>query len=234
MEENNSLTVERSLEIIKGVIEKNRNEVTERLRVWLMVSGIVAIAVAWVLGVVGMWLPVSSDGGLLLFVPLSIWAVVWWLERKREVRSPYGVVGESVKKVWTTFVLLAIFYWLFAEVANFMMLRLSGSLMEFAVIRINAYPALWLLMGMTIAVTGMLLKKNVVVVCGVVAGLGASLFWHFGLLSTLLVSLSSLGVEEYARCSRFAPHLYLVFFCLIGMILPAMLLKKNAKQSHRS
>ncbi len=228
MEETKTMTAERSLEIIAEVMEQNRRTVTGFLRTWLLVAGKTTIGIAVLAGAVGVCLRLSLNL-LLPVLPLVIYFVMKHQERSVP-QSSLGVVGMWVKQVWISFALLGFCYAALALVVNYVLCSFETDMMSLSLIRIDIYEPLWLLLGMAVGVTGILLRRKLLVVCGLAVGVFGFYFWHFSLFKWLLIRYTGADVQFMGAVWQPLKVAFAVaIFGLVGMILPAMLLKKESK-----
>ncbi len=228
MEETKMMTAERSLEIIGEVMEQNRRRVTGFLRTWLLVAGRTTIGVAVLLGALGVCLGMKIDF-IGLLIPLVVYLVMKRVERGVP-QSSLGVVGTWVKQVWVSFTLMAFAFAFFGYICNYLLIRYADAPSVVVPVWIDVFESLWLLLGMAVCVTGFLLRRNVLVVCGLMVGVLCFLFWHFSVLGNLCICFLPVDVNFMGSVWRPLQVSFAVFvFSLVGMILPAMLLKKECK-----
>ncbi len=228
MEETKTMTAERSLEIIGEVMEQNRSRVTEFLRRWMLVAGLTTIGVAVLVGIIGVWLRIPLS--LWLLIPLIMYLVMKRVEGSAPQNS-LGVVGMWVKDVWISFMLMVFVLGFLSSVSNFLLIRLCcGNVCDVAPVLMDDIKALWPLLGMAVSITGFLLRKKLLVACGLLVGVLGFFFWHFGVLGRLYIHL--MPVDPTFMGTVWSPlqePFAFVIFALVGMILPALLLKSESK-----
>ncbi len=229
MEETKTMTAERSLEIIGEVMEQNRSRATEFLRRWMLVAGLTTIGVAVLLGLVGVCLGMTLNLSWL-FIPLIMYFVMKRVERNAPQNS-LGVVGTWVKDVWITFILMVFVLGFLSFWGNHLFIWLNGgNVSEVAPVLIDDIKVLWLLLGMAVCITGFLLRRKLLVICGLFVGVLGFLFYHFGVLSSLCIFYLPADVEFMGTVwAPLQEPVAFVVFALAGMILPSLLLKSESK-----
>ena len=228
MEENSNMTAERSLEIITKQIEQNRHAVSKTLGQSLYISGICVMATSVLVAIIN-FLAMNAGmvgvGHLLWFLlPVAI----WMLSRKyikERAHTPKSLVGELVAKTWQTFGIFALGFFVIAIVCTSVQIGRAG---EYAPIQIRVAPIIVLLMGMAIAMSGQILNKRWLVWFGVVAGLLCFVWEHFEMGTWLLVHCTSLPPYETSVFMSSLPCITIFIFGCVGLLLPGMMLKKQA------
>ena len=231
MEENNNMTAERSLEIITKQIEQSRRAVSKTTGHSLYISGICIMCTAVLVAVIN--LITMSQGmigiGHLLWFLLPL--VIWQLSRKYAgEHHPETLVGSMVAKTWTTFGIFAIGFFVIALIWGMIgprFLPLEGYVSS----QIRVAPAIVLMMGMAITITGHILKQRWLVTFGIVAGLLCFAWEHFRIGEAIVMKL----VTSDAPTALFAaavnssmPCITIFIFGLVGLLLPGMMLKKQS------
>ena len=230
MEENSNMTAERSLEIITKQIEQNRHAVSKTLGQSLYISGICVMATSILVAIIN-FLAMNAGmvgiGHLLWFLlPVAI----WMLSRKyikERAHTPKSLVGELVAKTWQTFGIFALGFFVIAIVCTSVLFHMMSP-GEYAPIQIRVAPIIVLLMGMAIAMSGQILNKRWLVWFGVVAGLLCFVWEHFEMGTWLLVHCTSLPPYETSVFMSSLPCITIFIFGCVGLLLPGMMLKKQA------
>lgn len=221
MEENNGLTPERSLEIIKEQIERSRKSVSKDVGKSLIIASLCIIGVAIVASACLIAFRKSFDL-LYLLVPVLIIGTYRYVNRNNP-KVPANPVASMVDKTWLTFGIFAISIYLLSVLFNEMQLRSALAMDNMQVYfqnRINPVQIVFLMMGMAVTVNGFILKNRWMVWCGIIGGI-VGFFWEsFRLTETLMANHGVAGF--YASC------LVVVIYIFISLTLPGwMLLKQN-------
>lgn len=170
MEEQNNLTAERSLEIIRESIESSQHAITKNSSWTLIWWG--SCVVAFSLLIAYLW---NNHGGPAWN---ALWAVMWgtgyvgeWIIGKRKKPVPTNFVSKTIGHVWATF---GIFMCLFG-----LILGLIGggiipvkSVVPQALYYLNITSIISLCFGIASTITGFIIKNRIVQICGLIAGLG--------------------------------------------------------------
>ena len=232
MEENSNLTAERSLEIITQQIEQSRRDVSKTTAQSLYIAGIcimcTAVLVA-IINIITMSQGMIGIGHLLWFLLPFIILKLSRKYTKDSARTPVSFVGSMIAKTWITFGYFAIGFFVIALIWSFVAARfLQPS--EFVASQIRVAPAIVLLMGMAITMTGHILRQRWLITFGIVAGLLCFAWEHFhlgeGIVLALLDSNSAFTLTA-AGISSSLPCLTIFIFALVGLLLPGMMLKKQ-------
>ena len=229
MEENSNMTAERSLEIITEQIEKSRRAVSKTLGQSLYISGICIMCTAVLVAVIN-FLTMSQGmvglGHLLWFLlPL----VIWQLSRKYAgEHHPETLVGSLVAKTWTTFGIFAIGFFVIALIWGLVGPHILP-LEVYVVSQIRVAPAIVLMMGMAITITGHILKQRWLVTFGIVAGLLCFAWEHFQIGEAFVMRLVTSDVAlTAAAVNASMPCITIFIFGLVGLLLPGMMVKKQS------
>lgn len=230
MEENSNMTAERSLEIITEQIEMNRRAVSKTLGQSLYISGLCIMATSVLVAIVN-FLSMSSGmvgiGHLLWFLlPVAI----WFFSRKyikERAHTPTNMVGQMVAKTWQTFAIFALGFFIVAIVCTAILFPMMTPA-EYSVVQIRVAPIIVLLMGMAIAMNGQILNQRWLVWFGAVAGLLCFVWEHFEVLTWLLVHCLPLEPYEASVFMSTLPCVTIFIFGFVGLLLPGMMLKKQA------
>ena len=221
MEENNGLTPERSLEIIKEQMERSRKSVSKEVGKSLVIASLCIIGVAIVASVCLVAFHKSFDL-LYLLVPVLIYGINRYVNRNTP-KVPANPIASMVDKTWLSFGIFAISIYLLSVLFNEMQLRsalATDNMQVYFQNRINPVQIILLLMGMSVTVNGFILKNRWMVWCGIIGGI-VGFFWEsFCLTETLMANHGVAGF--IASC------LVVVIYIFISLTLPGwMLLKQN-------
>ncbi|MBR3432942.1 MAG: hypothetical protein IKH05_05280 [Bacteroidaceae bacterium] len=170
MEEQNNLTAERSLEIIRESIESSQHAITKNSS-WVLIWWGLCV-VAFSLLIAYLW---DNHGGPAWN---ALWAVMWgtgylgeWIISKHKKPVPTNFVSKTIGHVWSTF---GIFMCLFG-----LILGLIGGgiipiklLVPEALYYLNITSIISLCFGIASTITGFIIKNRIVQICGLIAGLG--------------------------------------------------------------
>ena len=170
MEENENLTAERSLEIIRESIEQSRRAMTKHAgtpMIWwgsLVVVFAVLIAYLW-----------KSHGG-------PVWNVLWFvmtiigmagekMMAKRREPLPNNIIGSVIGKVWSAFGIFCCGLGFITCLAGLGVLSFK-SLAPASGYIIPITSIITFALGMASTTTGLILKNRVISICSVIAGIG--------------------------------------------------------------
>ncbi len=170
MEEKNSLTAERSLEIIRESIERSQRTINKNSATPLIWWGVCVAAFSLLIAY--LW---QHHGGPVWNM---LWAALWfigyagnWLIDKRRERVPTTFVGTTIGHVWATFGVFCC--------GMGMLLGFIGSGMlpaELIMPKVYVFGCITsiisLCFGMGTTITGLVIRNRVIQVCGLIAGLG--------------------------------------------------------------
>ena len=221
MEENNGLTPERSLEIIKEQIERSRKSVSKDVGKSLIIASLCIIGVAIVASVCLVLFHKSFDL-LYLLVPVLIIGTYRYVNRNNP-KVPANPLASMVDKTWLTFGIFAISIYLLSVLFNKMQLHsalATDNMQVYFQNRINPVQIILLMMGMSVTVNGFILKNRWMVWCGIIGGIGGFFWESFCLTETLMANHGIAGF--ITSC------LVMVAYIFISLTLPGrMLLKQN-------
>jgi len=222
--ENNELTAERSLEIITEQIEQSRKTVSKSTGQALYVAGLSMMAMSIVIALTN-YLTKTPLGHLLWFVlPL----VIIWAQKKNKVRehAPVSLIGTLVGKTWWTFATFTLVFFLITIIWNSVAARLyqPDAYMQ---LRIRVTPIIVLLMGMTVTITGHILRSRWLVVFGFIAGIGTCLWEWLGISEALFIRVAGQSLSELGLVRPILHCFTYLLFAFFGMALPGYLLKRQ-------
>ena len=230
MEENNNLTAERSLEIITKQIEQSRRAVSKTLGQELFIAGIATMATAVLVAIVNISLMnvgMVGLGHLLWFLLPFLDKALERILIKERAHAPASFVGSMVAKTWATFGIFALGFFVIALLWGFISSKFL-TLGEYSVHQMRVAPIIVLMMGMAVTLSGFILKRNWLVWFGVVAGLLCFVWEHLQIGTWLLVNTGELHAKEVGAVVSTMPCLTFFMFAAIGLLLPGLLLKKEA------
>lgn len=223
--ENNELTAERSLEIITEQIEQSRKTASKTTGQALYVAGLSMMAMSIIIAITN-YLTKSSLGHLLWFVlPL----VIIWAQKKNKEREhvPVSLIGSLVGKAWWTFAAFTLVFFLVSLIWNAVATRLyEPEVYQHLYIKVT--PIIVLLMGMTVTITGHILRSRWLVVFGIIAGIGTFLWEWLGIGSVLLFRLAGTTPSEAGLFHPILPCFTFLLFAFFGLALPGYLLKRQS------
>lgn len=170
MEENNNLTAERSLEIIRESIERSQRTITRNSALPMIWWGVCVVIFSFIIAF--LW---KNHGGP---VWNALWAVMWlvgyvgnWMIDKKNETVPTTFVGKSISYVWTTF-------GIFCGGIGFMFCFIGNGILPLELIMPKVYAfgcitsVISLCFGMGTTITGLIIRNRIIQVCGLIAGLG--------------------------------------------------------------
>lgn len=225
MEEKANMSAERSLEIITQQIEQNRKVVSKDVANCLYVAGMLTMAMSIIVAIT-IYVTESPLGHLLWFLlPLFIW-LIQKKNNKQQVVAPVNIVGTLIEKIWWTFAIFTLAFFLFSIIYNFLIGRYYSPDV-YATLRMRVSPFIPLLMGMSITMTGHVLRNKWLVLFGIIAGLGAFAFEWLGVGNWLLMFLTGKSPTSLAISSAILPCLTIVIFAFVGLTLPGEILKRQ-------
>lgn len=211
MEEQNKLTAERSLEIIKESIEQSRRDIAKGSWKGMLVWGILVAVIALVVG--HLWAHTSWGPGanrLWGLLGLAILVNIWYESRKP--KRPTTFVSKTITQVWLCFGImagslgaiggmLAGFGW------KLPVLHAPANGPMIFVFPITAIIILF--MGLAGMITGSILKNKAIAVCCFITG-------AFGSLLALVFA----GPTEMV---------VLAGVCVVGLVIPALMIRYEEK-----
>ncbi len=170
MEEQNNLTAERSLEIIRESIESSQHAITKNSS-WVLIWWGLCV-VAFSLLIAYLW---DNHGGPAWN---ALWAVMWgtgylgeWIISKHKKPVPTNFVSKTIGHVWATF---GIFMCLFGLILGL----IGGGIIPIKLLvpeahyYLNITSIISLCFGIASTITGFIIKNRIVQICGLIAGLG--------------------------------------------------------------
>jgi len=159
---NNNLTAERSLEIIAQTIAQSRRDMSKYMGKSLMLWGSLVIVTALIVG--HLWQHCGGPIWNLLWLAMTIVGFCLdYVLRRREKTHATGIVATLVGNVWVTFCFFALGTFFALEIAFNLAAPLHGNLPFTGILGI--------LMGMSTAITGFVLKNRLLVFCGIFCGI---------------------------------------------------------------
>ena len=174
MEEKNSLTAERSLEIIAEQMELIRRTMNENSSISLISWGTCVVVFALIIAY--LW---EHHGGPAWN---GLWAVMWLcgclaerLIGKHRQHVPNTFVGKTISQVWVTFGIFMGAIGCIFGLAGCGLLPVTFTVTgdhASAHLYINLTSIISLCFGIASTQTGFILKNRVVQACGIIAGLG--------------------------------------------------------------
>ena len=228
MEENKNLTAERSLEIITEQIEQSRRTVSQSTGQALYVSGLCTVAMSGIVAIVN-YVSKTPLGHLLwLLLPVIIWLALRNIFKNRR-HEPANFVGSLVGKIWWTYCIFTLVFFVITILWNLIGARLlSPAQMAFYGDGTAIAPTIMLLMGMAVTMTGHVLRSRWLVVFGIVGGLFMFAWEGFGIGKAILVNLTGKSYNELFVSSTTLTCLSVLLFAFVGLVIPGMMLKKQS------
>ena len=224
MEENRDLTAERSIEIIRTTIEQNRTNISKDVGRSMYIAGLATMLLSVVVAFVN-YFCVTSLGHLLWFaLPIVIYYLIKNISSQYK-SVPVNFVGRLIGKTWWTFAVITLSFFLFAIIWNLFLSR-AETVDVYTVNRIRIAPVVVLLMGMTVAVTGHILKSKWLIGCGIIGGLLCFINESIGFVSMLFVIFGGASVDTVGMIEFALPCVTYFVFAFIGLFLPGLMLKK--------
>ena len=229
MEENSNLTAERSLEIITQQIAQSRRSVSKEVGDSLFIGGICTMSMSILVGIVNI---VAANNGMmgighLLWFVLPV--IIWLFSRhsnKERAKAPVSLVSTMVAKTWSTFAIFVLCFFATAVIFGFITSRLLP-LDNCAVINIKVTPIIVLLMGMSITITGHILKQRWLVIFGIIGGLGCFMWETLDISQRLLMVFGSMTVTEIGVITFVIPCITVFLFALVGLTIPGLIVKRQ-------
>ena len=223
MEENNKLTAERSLEIITEQIERSRQTVAKDTGELLFISGLCTIGMAILVGFCIYFTGNMSFYILYILLPAIIYGADRYAKRNKP-KVPVNYVGYLVDKTWHTFGTFALLYFVLFNLYPFVMGHQSTE--NLLQLNITPFRTILLLMGMTIAINGHILKSKWMVVCGIFGGI-AGYVWELFNMTQNLLNWMGADSSENGIAYGMIPGIFIAIFAFVGLLLPGMMLKKQ-------
>ena len=170
MEENNNLTAERSLEIIRESIERSQRTMNKNSAIPLIWWGLCVVLFS--LFIAYLW---KNHGGPAWNM---LWAVLWlvgyagnWIIDKHRESIPTTFVGKVIGHVWSTF---GVFCCGMGMILGFIGCGMLP--MELIMPKVCVFGCITsiisLCFGMGTTITGLVIRNRTIQVCGLLAGLG--------------------------------------------------------------
>lgn len=170
MEEQNNLTAERSLEIIRESIESSQHAITRNSSWTLIWWG--SCVVAFSLLIAYLW---ENHGGPAWN---ALWAVMWgtgylgeWIISKHKKPVPTNFVSKTIGHVWATFGIFMCLFGLILGLIGGGIIPVKLTVPE-TLYYINITSIISLCFGIASTITGFIIKNRIVQICGLIAGLG--------------------------------------------------------------
>lgn len=225
MEENNNLTAERSLEIITEQIAQSRKAVSKSVGQSLYIAGLCTMCVAIIIGI-GFYFTCDGIFYLLyLALPFIIYGVTRYVGRN-QTPAPASFVGTMVAKTWVTFAIFTISFFVLANLYDILMVH-TESPEVYSHLVIKPFRIILLLMGMSVTITGYILKSRWLVWCGIIGGIGGFFWESFGVTSTLFSSMADNLTNYCAVTQGLVPGIIIALFAFVGLTLPGLMLKRQ-------
>ena len=223
MEDNNILTAERSLEIITEQIERSRQMVAKDTGELLYISGLCMICIAILIG-----LCIYFTGNMAFYIMyILLPAIIYGADRfvkRNKPQVPVSFVGYLVDKTWYTFGTFALLYFVLFNLYPFVMGQQSAE--NLLQLNITPFRTIILLMGMTIAINGHILKQKWMVVFGIFSGIGGFVWEMFNMTQGLLGWLG-LDTSDKGIAYGMIPNIMIAIIAFVGLMLPGWILKKQ-------
>ena len=222
MEENGNMTAKRSLEIITEQIERSRQMVAKSTGELLYISGLCMICVAIIIGVCIYFTGNMAFYIMYILLPAIIWGADRYVKRNKP-QVPVGFVGYLVDKTWHTFGTFALLYFVLFNLYPFVMGQQSTE--NLLQLNITPFRTILLLMGMTIAINGHILKSRWMVAFGIFCGIGGFVWEMFNMTQGLL-GWMGLDTSEKGIAYGMIPNIIIAIIAFVGLMLPGLMLKR--------
>ena len=223
MEDNNILTAERSLQIITEQIERSRQMVAKDTGELLYISGLCMICIAILIG-----LCIYFTGNMAFYIMyILLPAIIYGADRfvkRNKPQVPVSFVGYLVDKTWYTFGTFALLYFVLFNLYPFVMGQQSAE--NLLQLNITPFRTIILLMGMTIAINGHILKQKWMVVFGIFSGIGGFVWEMFNMTQGLLGWLG-LDTSDKGIAYGMIPNIMIAIIAFVGLMLSGWILKKQ-------
>lgn len=168
MENNNELTAERSLEIIKRQIEQSRKDTLKNAGIPLIIWGAMVVVTALIV-----WYMWSTTGsgmwGFLWFAMGFIgWMLMIWQGKKeKKTHIPKTIITQMMSNIWFAF-------GIFASAFPVLMFLVAPLLFGKFALGFGITSIIILLLGLCTTITGMLLKNGWITAGGIIGGLAGA------------------------------------------------------------
>lgn len=223
MEQNEKMTAERSLEIITRMIEESRKDVlTGVLAKWLMRCGLATLLTTLILVIMSFFEPMPITGiwvALLVMFPTL---------KKKILATPEGLGGINslLVSMWSTIIYMLLSL-LLVIIAFKITLRFAFGEAGTPFTTFHMMEYVMLFLGLAVAITGCVLRMKSLKIWGIACGI-IGFFW-------VRICISGWIVLHFVDVSLETQHALWPAFdwaliALLGMILPALVLKKKYKQ----
>ena len=220
-----NLTAERSLEIITEQIERSRKSVSEDVGMTLLISGLCIAGVAIIVTIAEILTKGWVFYLLYMLIPVFTWAIDRYVKRNKP-KVPASVISTMVNKIWQTFGIFVVTFFVLSTLYNNLMLHEAISLDMMHIYfqnRIEPVRIILLLMGVAVTINGYVLKSKWMVWCGIIGGLGG-FFWQAFRLTETLAARTEMDV-----LNAIGANLMMVVFTFIGLTLPGWMIIRNKK-----
>ena len=220
-----NLTAERSLEIITEQIERSRKSVSEDVGMTLLISGLCIAGVAIIVTIAEILTKGWVFYLLYMLIPVFTWAIDRYVKRNKP-KVPASVISTMVNKIWQTFGIFVVTFFVLSTLYNNLMLHEAISLDMMHIYfqnRIEPVRIILLLMGVAVTINGYVLKSKGMVWCGIIGGLGG-FFWQAFCLPETLTARTEMDV-----LNAIGANLMMVVFTFIGLTLPGWMIVRNKK-----
>ena len=170
MEDNGNMTAERSLEIIRDMIERSKNTMVKQSAAPLIWWGLLVAVFALVINF--LWKRYNDPGWNLLWFVMGVVGYIGnrVIDKRRE-STPKTFVNETVGQVWYTF-------GIFCAAIGFTACFIGMGVLPKEIIAPDGHLALnmtriiTLCLGIASTITGFILHNRIILVCGIIAGIG--------------------------------------------------------------
>lgn len=206
MEENENLTAERSLEIIRESIEQSRRAMSKHAGTPMIWWG--SMVVVFSLLIAYLW---NHHGGpawnVLWFVMTIVGFIGNRLLDKHKKPVPKNIIGSVISKVWLTFAIFVCGIGLIFCLAGFGVISLEWIAPSSG---IPLTSIITFVMGMASTLTGFILKNRFVPICSIIAGIGG-----------FFLAQCYLGGEQL---------LVMAAVAVIGLVIPGIILNIQTRE----
>lgn len=223
MEEKDNMTAKRSLEIITEQIERSRQMVAKDTGELLFISGLCTLGMAILVGCFIYFTGNMAYYIMYILLPFIIY-VANLLAKRNKPQVPVSFVGYLVDKTWHTFGTFALLYFVLFNLYPFVTSQESTE--NLLHLDIAPFRTILLLMGMTIAINGHILKSKWMVVCGIFGGI-AGFAWELFNMTQGLLNWMGTDASEKGIAYGMVPGIMIAIFAFVGLTLPGWLLKKK-------
>ncbi|MBR5687376.1 MAG: hypothetical protein IKX36_05405 [Prevotella sp.] len=170
MEEKENLTAERSLEIIRDMMERSKNTTVKHSAAPLVWWGLLVAVFALVINF--LWKHYNDPGWNLLWFVMGVIGYIGnrMIDKRRE-SMPKTFVNETVGHVWCTF-------GIFCAAIGFTVCFIGMGVLPIELISpdgnfaLNLTSIITLCLGIASTITGFVLHNRTILICGIIAGIG--------------------------------------------------------------